>query len=163
MSIDRKLVFRKINLIIKDLEKLKSISLLSWPGYRRESDYEVLTERYLERIIGRMIDINFHLIVESGYSAPEDYFSSFKILGELKIIPLDLAKNLSRLAGLRNRLAHEYDTIDERKIYNELKKILKELPIYLKAVNKFSDKDHRQKIIKFKTTRRFNKISKRKP
>ena len=67
MVVDKKLVFRKINLIIKDLAKLKPISLLSWEEYHRKADYEVLTERYLERIIGRMIDINFHLIIESGY------------------------------------------------------------------------------------------------
>ena len=117
--------------------------------YHEKTDYEVLTERYLERIIGRMIDINFHLIIESGYPPPEDYFSSFRILGELKIIPSDLAAKLSRLAGLRNRLAHEYDAIDERKIYNELRSILKELPIYLRGVEKSSGKNNHQKIIKF--------------
>lgn len=148
MIVDKKLIFRKINLIIRDLGKLKSISLLSWQEYQRKFDYEALTERYLERIIGRMIDINFHLIIESGCPPPEDYFSSFKTLGELKIIPKDLAERLSRLAGLRNRLAHEYDTVDERKIYNELKNILKELPIYLRAVEKFSGKNNRQKLLK---------------
>lgn len=150
MVVDEKLVFRKINLIVKDLEKLKPISFLSWLEYRGKIDYEALTERYLERIIGRMIDINFHLITESGYPPPEDYFSSFKTLGELKIISHNLAGHLARLAGLRNRLAHEYDAIDERKIYNELKKIIKELPVYLRAVEKFRNKNNQQKVIKLK-------------
>ena len=145
MAVDKKLIFRKINLIIKDLGKLRPISLLSWEEYLGKADYEVLAERYLERIIGRMIDINFHLITESGYPPPEDYFSSFKMLGELKIIPLNQAGRLARLAGLRNRLAHEYDAIDEKKIYSELKKILKEASIYLEAVENFSDKNNPQK------------------
>ena len=143
MVVDKKLIFRKINLIIRDLEKLKSISSLSWQEYQKKFDYEALTERYLERIIGRMIDVNFHLIIENGCPPPEDYFSSFRMLGELGIISRDFAERLARLAGLRNRLAHEYDAIDERKIYNELKNILKELPVYLKAVEKFSDKNNR--------------------
>ncbi|MBS3139947.1 DUF86 domain-containing protein [Candidatus Woesearchaeota archaeon] len=149
MAIDKKLIFRKINLIIRDLEKVRSISMLSWQEYKKKSEYEALAERYLERIIGRMIDINFHLIIESGHAPPEDYFSSFRMLGELRIISHDLAKRFARLAGLRNRLAHEYDAIDEKKIYNELKNVSKELPVYLTAVEKFSDKNNRQKRIKF--------------
>ena len=134
MVIDKKLIFRKINLIVRDFGKLKSISSLSWREYQKKFDYEALTERYLERIIGRMIDINFHLIIESGFPPPEDYFSSFRMLGELGVISRDLAERLARLAGLRNRLAHEYDAIDERKIYNELKNILKELEFAGKSI-----------------------------
>lgn len=144
MVVDKKLIFRKINLIIRDLGKLKPISLLSWQDYQKKFDYEALAERYLERIIGRMIDINFHLIVEKGCPPPEDYFSSFRMMGELKIIPAGLADSLPRLAGLRNRLAHEYDTINERKIYDELKKTMKEVPIYLRAIEKFSGNNNSQ-------------------
>lgn len=148
MVVDKKLIFRKISLIIRDLEKLRPISLLSWQEYQGKFDYEALAERYLERIIGRMIDINFHLIVENGYPPPEDYFSSFKMLGELKIISHTLADSLPRLAGLRNRLAHEYDSINERKIYDELKKTTKEALIYLRAVEKFNGNNGSQ--LKFK-------------
>lgn len=154
MAIDKKLVFRKINLIIRDLQRLKPISLLSWPEYQKKFDYEALTERYLERIIGRMIDINFHIIIESGHPSPEDYFSSFRMLGELGIMPRDAAERLAPLAGLRNRLAHEYDSIDERKIYNKLKNILKGSPAYLRAVEKFSDKNNRQRAIRFNSQKR---------
>ena len=58
--IDKTLIFRKINLISKDLKALKPISNLSEKEYFQNPIWEVQTERYLERIIGRMIDINYH-------------------------------------------------------------------------------------------------------
>lgn len=92
MVVDEKLVVRKINLILQDLKRLKSISLLAWEDYQKKIDYEILAERYLEIIIGRVIDINFHLIVESGYPPPQNYFASFTELAELKILDADFAK-----------------------------------------------------------------------
>jgi uncharacterized protein YutE (UPF0331/DUF86 family) len=37
----------------------------------------VLAERYIERAVGRMIDINYHLLTESGQAPPPDYYQSF--------------------------------------------------------------------------------------
>ena len=38
--------------------------------YLASATDEVLAERYLERIIGRMIDINYHVLTESGQPPP---------------------------------------------------------------------------------------------
>ena len=134
--IDKNLISRKINLIIKDLKPLKSISYLSEKEYLRNSIWEVQAERYLERIIGRMIDINYHIITESGNSPPPDYFQSFIELGKLKILPLEFSREIASLAGLRNRIVHEYNTLDERKIYKATKEAMKNIPKYLQFIVK---------------------------
>lgn len=139
--IDKKLIHRKISLIAKDVQRLKSISLLSEREYFKKFEHEVLAERFLERIITRMVDINYHLIVENGNPPPKDYFTSFVELGRLKVLPLDFSKELAQYAGLRNRLVHEYNTLDEKKVYRAVKKIMKDLPSYLKHVEKFIEKD----------------------
>jgi len=64
MPIDEKLISRKITLINNDLKSLKALSKLSLKTYLSKADYEALAERYLERIIGRMIDINYHILSE---------------------------------------------------------------------------------------------------
>jgi len=38
---------------------------------------------------------------------------------------------------LRNRLAHEYNGIDEKMIYDAVKHVVAELPRYLEAVKSF--------------------------
>ncbi len=54
--IDRELVTRKITLILKDLSSLTELSRLTREAYLANPINEVLAERYLERMIGRMID-----------------------------------------------------------------------------------------------------------
>ena len=58
--IDRALVTRKITLILKDLAALTDLSRQSREAYLANPINEVLAERYLERMIGLMIDINYH-------------------------------------------------------------------------------------------------------
>lgn len=135
--IDKKLIFRKIALISKDLKSLKSISFLSEKEYFKSSLWEVQSERYLERIIGRMIDINYHLITELDNPPPPDYFQSFTELGKLKILPFKFSREIASYAGLRNRLVHEYNSLDERKIYQKTKEAVEEIPKYLKYIEKF--------------------------
>ena len=136
MPIDKVLVIRKMNLIGRDLKRLKPLSQLSFKNYLSKYENEILAERYLERIIGRIIDINYHLITGVGNLPPKDYFESFTMLGELGILSKDLAQKLAGLAGVRNRLAHEYNEIDEKKIYQVIKSCYLVLPRYFKSIKR---------------------------
>ena len=71
--IDAELVMRKLTLILQDLPALIALARKSPAEYLNDPIYQVLTERYLERTIGRMIDVNYHLITESGHAPPKDY------------------------------------------------------------------------------------------
>jgi len=110
--IDRQLITRKMSLILEDVAAMTRLSQLSRERYLEDSINEALAERYLERAIGRMIDINFHLITESGQVPPKDYHESFVRLSTLGVMTADLAKEMAMAAGLRNRIVHEYDDID---------------------------------------------------
>lgn len=135
--IDRTLVTRKITLISKDLKALSPYASLSLEAYLKDPVREVAAERYLERIIGRIIDINYHLVTEMGHPPPKDYFESFIELGRLGILEPGFAKTLAGSAGLRNRIVHEYDEIDEQKVYEGLLMAVRDLPRYLKAIQTF--------------------------
>lgn len=138
--IDKVLVTRKINLISKDFEALEPLASLSLEAYQADTINEVLAERYLERMIGRMIDINHHLITEEGNPPPPDYSQSFIELGKMKILPSEFAHRIAGCAGLRDRLVHEYDEIDSKKVYEGLKAAVKDIPQYLSYVNEFVKK-----------------------
>jgi uncharacterized protein YutE (UPF0331/DUF86 family) len=132
--IDPELVTRKLTLILQDLSALTDLARKSQAEFLSESIYQVLAERYVERTIGRMIDVNYHLITESGHAPPKDYHESFVSLGTLKILPAEFARALSSAAGLRNRIVHEYDEIDAVKLHEALQTAIKQIPIYLDAV-----------------------------
>lgn len=145
MSLDIEIIVRKILLSENDFRKLKQISLLSFKEYQAKDYYEPLAERYLERIIGRMININYHVLAADKGVSPVDYYSSFVLMGEHGYLPEDLAKSLARAAGLRNRLAHEYDELDSRKFYNAIAVAIKEIPEYFKLINKLIETFSKQK------------------
>ena len=135
--IDRALVTRKITLILKDLAALTDLSRQSRETYLANPINEVLAERYLERMIGRMIDINYHLITESGHPPPKDYHESFQMLGTMGILQGEFSREIAFSAGLRNRIVHEYDEIDAAKVYEALQVAVQQLPTYLDHVNRF--------------------------
>ena len=95
------------------------------------------TERPLQELIEAAIDINVHMIVGSGHAPPDDYYQSFIRAGELGMIPSELAEKLAPSAGLRNRLVHEYDRIDQSKILEAVAMAGELYPRYLKEVHSF--------------------------
>jgi uncharacterized protein YutE (UPF0331/DUF86 family) len=86
MAVNRELVERKVSLILQDLEKLRELAQLDLSDYLADFKNEAVAERFLERIIGRMIVINYHVITEQTLSAPTDYHSSFTQLEKLNIL-----------------------------------------------------------------------------
>jgi uncharacterized protein YutE (UPF0331/DUF86 family) len=131
------LVIRKINLISKDLNERLPISGKTLDKYLASRVDEVLAERYLERMIGRMIDINYHLITESGHPPPADYYESFIHLGKLNFLPSAFALQIAACAGLRNRIVHEYDEIDPGKVYEGLQAAVRDIPQYLVHIHDY--------------------------
>lgn len=138
--IDRRLITRKMSLILDDVAAMTKLSQLSRAQYLEDSVNEALAERYLERTIGRMIDINFHLITESGHAPPKDYHESFVRLGTLGVMTTDLAKEMAMAAGLRNRIVHEYDDIDSERVYEALVVAVSRIPVYLEHIQRFIEK-----------------------
>ena len=113
---------------------------MSRQQYVENSINEALAERYLERAIGRMIDINFHLITECGHAPPKDYHESLMRLGALGVMTVDLAKETAIAAGLRNRIMHEYDDIDPERVYEALSVAARRIPVYLDHIQRFIEK-----------------------
>jgi uncharacterized protein YutE (UPF0331/DUF86 family) len=138
--IDRQLITRKMSLILEDVAAMTRLSQLSREQYLKDSINEALAERYLERAIGRMIDVNFHLVTESGHAPPKDYHESFVLLGTHGVMTADLAKELAMAAGLRNRIVHEYDDIDPERVYEALPPAVRRIPVYLDHIQRFVEK-----------------------
>jgi uncharacterized protein YutE (UPF0331/DUF86 family) len=133
--IDAELVTRKIVLIVKDLGEMQALAGEPRERFLASRISVAAAERYLERVIGRMIDINFHLITETGHPPPSDYYQSFLDLGSLAILDPTFARQIASAAGLRNRIAHDYEEIDESKVYDGVHAALRDIPIYLRQVN----------------------------
>jgi uncharacterized protein YutE (UPF0331/DUF86 family) len=137
MSVDRLLVTRKFALVLGDLTDIERLARLDRSQFLADRTNQLVAERLLERVIGRMIDVNYHIITERAGLPPKDFHESFTKLAHLGVLPSDLAHGLAPAAGLRNRLAHEYNEIDYRKIYDALSDIGGRVTEYIAAIEAF--------------------------
>jgi uncharacterized protein YutE (UPF0331/DUF86 family) len=133
--LDVEIIQRKLAVILENLKALEAIQGMKKEEYIRDIYRRKATERLLQELIEAAIDINTHTIVETGHTAPDDYYQSFILAGEIGIIPPDLAETLAPSAGLRNRLVHEYDVLDHETILTAVGTALKFYPQYLKAIS----------------------------
>lgn len=135
MTVDAELVTRKLLLIGGDLDPLRAIHARGLDAYLASRMDQAVVERLLERIVTRMIDVNYHLITAAGQPPPSDYHASFQQLGGLGILETRFATRIARAAGLRNRLVHDYDDLDQRLLFGALQEALEDVPAYVAAVN----------------------------
>lgn len=138
--IDQELVTRKLVSITADLKALAPLAAKPREQFVASETDEVLAERYLERIVGRMLDINYHLLIESGQPPPRDYYESFTHLAHAGVLPSAFASRIAACAGLRNRLVHEYDSIDPERVHEAAASALRDVPEYLRLVRAFVER-----------------------
>lgn len=139
MSVDPELVTRKMVLMTRDLAALEIVRSKGRDAYLVSAIDQAVAERHLERMIGRMIDVNYHVLTESGHPPPSDYHGSFVQLGTLGIVSGEFARRLAACAGLRNRIVHEYDELDHARVFEAVETSLKDVPAYLDGVVRFLD------------------------
>ena len=133
--VDIQLIYRKIKLIEADLTLLTKYNNISFEKYAKNQELQLVVERLLEKITGRLIDLNYHLLKEKYEVMPEDYYDSFIEIGKRKIITAEFAEEIAKSAGLRNALAHEYDKIDEKMVHKAIGTSLTQIPKYLKTIS----------------------------
>ncbi len=131
----------KINSIEADLLRLAEFKGESMNGIASDFHKLNVVERLLEKIIMRAIDINEHLIAELGTGEDErmSYKKTFLYLSDLKICPKKFAEEISKSAGLRNALVHDYDDIKIADVYGSIEDGLKQFHEYCSYVLKFID------------------------
>ena len=123
--------------MIESLNALDPIKEMTKEEYIEDLYKRKATERLLQELIEAAIDINTHIIVQSGNSVPDDYYESFIKAGELKIIPMGLAEKLAPSAGIRNRLVHEYDLLEHSMVLESVRMAENLYPEYIKEIEEY--------------------------
>ena len=135
--LDREVLRRKLSRIVEYLRWLQSMRGLSLAEYKADFVRRKAVERVLQEVVDTAVDINSHLLVEGGRPAPEDLYSSFTELTQLGVLEKSLSSELAPSAGLRNRLVHAYDTIDDSVVLSAVGRAIDQYTLYVARVEKF--------------------------
>ncbi len=84
-------------------------------------------ERWLQVAIESCIDIAYHVVAERGWTPPETARGAFETLAVHGILPSELAQRLSRAAGMRNILVHDYIRVDRAVLAGAVRTALTDL------------------------------------
>lgn len=136
---DPLLVRRKLNKMIEYLKQLENVNQYTLENYLDNFFIKRTAERLIQLIVETATDINGHLIVSNENKPPSDYYSSFIKLGEYKILDKNFAKKIAPSAGLRNRLVHEYEEIDDKIVYKSIQKTIRMYKKYIKKIENYLD------------------------
>lgn len=140
--VDIEIIRRKLSTIMENLDLSRPIAGLSFGDYQKEVYRRKATERMLQIIVEAAVDVCTHLLVGTSHPAPADNYQAFLDLVEKgRAIDLTLAQALAPSAGLRNRLVHGYERIDDRLVFQAVSRTLDIFPRFVQAVS-----NHLQKI-----------------
>lgn len=131
----------RINQHIKELRELKPSSYLE---YVKDLKTKYAIERIMQLIVDLALDINNIILSYLGRPPSPDYFSSFIELSEYGVLEPKFAEDIAPSSGLRNRLVHEYEKINDKIIYESIDKFIEVYSIYLKEINQFITKQERK-------------------
>ena len=122
----------KMEEYIAELEEFKPDT---YQEYKKDQLKRYAVERLIQLIIDLALDVNNILIKKADKYPAKDYFSSFLELVDLEILPEEFAKDIAPSTGIRNRLVHEYERINDKVVYQNLDKLIKYYLNYIKYVN----------------------------
>lgn len=90
--------------------------------------YQILSETVADLIAMLLKDLNL---------IPKDDYSNIEILIEKNLLSNDLGKSLKKANGLRNRVVHKYNNINEEVAYRAILEFLNDLKQYKEQMKKW--------------------------
>lgn len=122
------------------LEKLKKIAqTYTKQEFLTSEDIQDITERNLQIAAQCCIDIGNHIISVKRTSFPESYSDIFVKLHDIGVIDKKTSQKMSKIAGFRNILVHDYLKVNYEIVYDNLQD-LEVFFDFVRQVNQFIKK-----------------------
>lgn len=133
----RTAVIDKLLKIEQYLKELKAVMPADYQEYLSNKMKRYAIERLIQLIIDLALDINNIIIKDKGKPPAIDYFNSFVELIEIGVLDKEFAYQIAPSTGLRNRLVHEYEKIDNKIVYDSIDKTYHIYRKYIKEISKY--------------------------
>jgi len=134
-------VLDRFFVVLRDaLQKLGKLSTLSKEELL--GNYEKIDAAKYNFIVAieAVIDICNRIISQHGLGLPQDYSDVVRVMGEKGVFQERLVKTLVEMVKFRNLLVHLYWKIDNDRLYEYLRKNLRDFEEFITVVQKYLQK-----------------------
>lgn len=139
-QLEKEFVEDKLSNLSQYLEEIEDF-FSKYPNEEIINDFEKrhAAERMLELAVKSMININQHFIKSYELEEQDDFQSTFYTLAENDFLPEDFAEKVAPVVGVRNRIVHGYEEIDEELFVKEFRENYQDFKKYKELIEKQID------------------------
>lgn len=130
------IVENKITLAVKYLDILEEYKKYSRKEIENDVGIRGAVERYLYLAAQATIDTCDAFIALKDFRKPTSIREGFEILGEKKIISIDLQEKMVKMSGFRNIMAHGYAKVDYDRVYDIMQNKLGDINEFVTEIKK---------------------------
>ena len=127
-------ILEKLKILKQYLAELDKWSKISFEEYEKDSIKKGAIERRMQLIVDVTIDINNMILKKLKKETSADYFNTFINLAEASVIEYDFALRIAPSTGLRNILVHQYQKIDDKRVYDSINEMKKDYKEYINEI-----------------------------
>lgn len=80
------------------------------------------------------IDIAYHVAADEGWGVPNSHAEALDLLASHRVLSAELARRVTAVVQVRNRLAHGYATVDHDRLWREIPGGLADLEAFAQSV-----------------------------
>ena len=124
----------KLESIREMLAILRRHQKKSLEDFLADRDSQLAVEHALLVAIQSLLDLGSHLLADREVRNISDYRDVILKLGQVKILPAFFSESIAEMAGFRNRLIHEYQEIDPRKVHQFLQARLQDFEDFIRYI-----------------------------
>lgn len=137
--LDKIFIQKKMDMLSESIDSMAKLIDAAIQEIKQNKVVLAALERFFQKTVDTMIDINTHIIKESNLGTVDDLQSTFKMLGDSGILEKKFADKIAPIVGARNMLVHRYEKLDNDMFLNNLKDNFSDFKNYLAQINAYLD------------------------
>lgn len=123
------------------IEQVERIKPDSYKAYISEITVKYSVERLMMLIVENALGINNTILSNNDKPPAPDYFNSFIEVAECGVFDSAFAISIAPSTGLRNRLVHEYEKVNDEIVFNSINKFITLYKKYISMIFKYIEEN----------------------
>lgn len=123
------------------IEQVERIKPDSYKAYISEITVKYSVERLMMLVVEIALGINNTILSNNDKPPAPDYFNSFIEVAECGVFDSAFAISIAPSTGLRNRLVHEYEKVNDEIVFNSINKFITLYRKYISMVFKYIEEN----------------------